>query len=340
MPRKVKVAVLKVDNFKEPYKTVREAVKLAGGFQDAIKQNSYVTIKPNLVRIPKFLYSDLPMPNGCGTSFEVLDATIRLIKRRTKRISIIESDAILGTAEQAFEKYKIHSLAKKYGAELLNVSKDKLVECEVPDPNFYVAMDGLKWLKSPEREMYSHHYRLKLSEKLLNSACVSVPSMKTQADPFSAITFSVKNMFGVLPEEKKFLKFHEINKWEGKTFDTGIGVGRALLDIMQVAPPKYAIIDGLWGLHGRGSPGTGISDKIGVIIASRDPWAADIVAGKIVDFDMNRLYYFKKAGIMGLGKTSINEIEVVGEDIGKIKVPFDLDVSLEAKKVLDEVCSR
>ena len=340
MSKRARVAVLKVENFNDPFDAVKETVKLAGGFEDAIKIDSKVTIKPNLVRVPKFLYSEQPMPKGCGTSYEIIDSVIALTKERTSNIAIIESDALLGTTEQAFEKYKIHDLAKKYDLELINATKDELVECEVPDPNFYVALDGLKWLKSPEREMYTHHYRLRLSKKLLNSVCITVPSMKTQADPFSAITFSVKNMFGVLPEVKKFLKFHEVNEWEGNKFDTGIGVGRAILDIWQVAPPGYAIIDGLWGLHGTGAPGTGISDKIGVIIASKDPWAADTIAGEIVDFDMKRLYYFRKAETMGLGVTNIDDIEVVGEDIESIKVPFILDASLEGKKALDEVCHR
>ncbi len=340
MSKLARVAVLKVQNFEDPYDTVRETVKLAGGFEDTIKSNSYVTIKPNLVRIPKYLHSDQPMPKGCATSFQVLDAVIRLTKERASKVAIIESDTLLGTTEQAFEKYKVYDLAKKHDLELINATKDELVECEVPDPQFYVAVDGLEWLNSPEREMYTNDYVLRLSKKLLASVRISVPSMKTQADPYSAITFSTKNMFGVLPEVKKFLKFHEKNIWEDKKFDTGINVGRSILDICQVAPPNYAIIDGLWGLHGPGAPGTGYSVKIGVVIASKDPWAADTVAGAIVGFDMRRLFYFRKAEIMGLGITSIDNIEVIGEDIESIKVPFKLDVSLEAKQKLDEVCHR
>ena len=69
-------------------------------------------------------------------------------------------------------------------------------------------------------------------------------------------------MFGVLPEVKKFLKFHEVNEWEGNKFDTGIGVGRAILDIWQVAPAGYAIIDGLWGLHGTGALAAAGTDTV------------------------------------------------------------------------------
>jgi len=340
MPKKVKVAVLRVQNFNDPYDTVKEAVRLAGGFEETVKKNSYVTIKPNLVRIPKFLLSDEPMPKGCATTFEALDAVIRLTREQTSKIAVIETDTLLGTTEQAFEKYKVYDLAKKYGLELINGTKDELVKCEIPDPEFYVAVDELNWLQPTEREIFATEYVMKLSKKYLNSVRISVPSMKTQVDPYSAITFSVKNMFGVLPEVKKFLKFHETFSWNGDKYNTGINVGRSLLDLCQVAPPNYAIIDGLWGLHGPGSPGTGYSVKIGVVITSRDAWAADTVAGAVVGFDMRRLFYFRKAEKMGLGITSMENIDVVGEKIESVRVPFKLDVSLESKKLLDEVCHR
>ncbi|MGQ9543574.1 MAG: DUF362 domain-containing protein [Candidatus Bathyarchaeia archaeon] len=340
MSGKVRVSIVRVKDFDQPYDAVREAVRLAGGFDEAVKSKPYVTVKPNLVRIPKFLRSGQPVPKGCITSIQVLEATIRLIKKYTSKIGFIESDTLLGTAEEAYEKYGVLALAEKYGLDLINSSKDELVRCEVPNPQFYVAMDGLEWLPSPEREVYSSEYTLRLPRKYLESVRISVPSMKTQVDPYSAITFSVKNMFGVLPEAKKYIKFHEKIQWGDKKYDTGINVGRAILDLCQVAPPDYAIIDGLWGLHGPGSPGTGYSVKIGVIIASRDPWAADTVAGEVVGFDMRRLHYFRKAGLMGLGVTDMDGIEVVGESVDSVKVPFKVDVSLESQQLLNEACAR
>jgi len=338
MPKRARVAVLRVQDFDKPYDVVKEAVRLAGGFEDVVKSNSYTTIKPNLVRIPK--YRNESIPKGAATSPEVLDAVVNLTKERSSRIAIIESDTLLGKAEEAFEKYQIYDLAKKYDLELVNATEDELVECEIPDPQFYVAIDGLSWLDPPEKEMFAHEYTLRLSKKYLDSARISVPSMKTQADPYSAITFSIKNMFGVLPEVGKFRKFHEIKTWKGNKYNIGINVGRSVLDLCQVAPPNYAIIDGLWGLHGPGSPATGYSVKIGVVIASRDAWAADAVAGSIVGFDMNRLFYFRKAEKMGLGVTSIDDIEVVGESIESVMVPFKVDVSLEAQHLLDKCAGR
>jgi uncharacterized protein (DUF362 family) len=112
------------------------------------------------------------------------------------------------------------------------------------------------------------------------------------------------------------------------------------LDICQIAPPNYAIIDGLWGLHGPGSPATGYSVELGLIIASQDAWAADVVAGEIVGFDMRRLFYFEKAERMGLGTINLEDIEIVGEELESIKYPFKLDVSLEGHRKLDEAVGR
>jgi uncharacterized protein (DUF362 family) len=80
--------------------------------------------------------------------------------------------------------------------------------------------------------------------------------------------------------------------------------------------------------------------KIGVIIASKDAWAADTVAGAVVGFDMRRLFYFRKAESMGLGVTNMEDIEIVGEKIDSVKVPFKLDVSLEAQRLLDKAIGR
>ncbi|MEM4250241.1 MAG: hypothetical protein QW828_00155, partial [Candidatus Bathyarchaeia archaeon] len=98
------------------------------------------------------------IPRGAATSFEVLDAVLKLTKEKTSNVSVIESDTLLGTAEQAFEKYRLYELARKYGLGLVNATKDELIECEVPDPQFYVALDGLSWLDPPEREMFASDY--------------------------------------------------------------------------------------------------------------------------------------------------------------------------------------
>lgn len=335
MTKHAKVAVLKTHNYKDTYDAVKDAVKLAGGFDEAIKNGSFVTLKPNLVRLPK-----KPVIKGMATNFETLEAVTKLVKEKTSKIAVIESDTMLGTAEEAFEKYNTYALAEKYGLELINSSKEKLVECAIPDPQFYVATNGLKWLDTSDREMYTKDYVLRLPEKFLKSVRISIPTMKTQADPYSALTFSIKNMFGVLPEVEKFKKFHERKIWKGASYDVGINVARSLLDICQVAPPNYAIIDGLWGLHGPGSPATGYSIELGLIIASQDAWAADTVAGEIVGFDMKRLFYFEKAERMKLGTVNLEDIEIVGEELESIKYPFKLDVSLEGHRKLDEAVGR
>ena len=38
MGKRVKVAILKVDNFQDPYDTIEETVKLAGGFESIVSQ--------------------------------------------------------------------------------------------------------------------------------------------------------------------------------------------------------------------------------------------------------------------------------------------------------------
>ncbi|MEM4250240.1 MAG: hypothetical protein QW828_00150 [Candidatus Bathyarchaeia archaeon] len=53
MPRRARVSIVKVEDFEQPYESVKEAVRLAGGFEEALRASDNVTVKPNLVRIPK-----------------------------------------------------------------------------------------------------------------------------------------------------------------------------------------------------------------------------------------------------------------------------------------------
>jgi hypothetical protein len=55
---------------------------------------------------------------------------------------------------------------------------------------------------------------------------------------------------------------------------------------------------------------------------------------------MRRLFYFRKAESLGLGVTNMEDIEIVGEKIDSVNVPFKLDVSLEAQRLLDKAVGR
>jgi len=338
VPAKARVALVKVKDFEHPFDAVEEATRLEGSFNDVVKPGSYVTLKPAWVRLPGgpgFGWG----PKGMITDPAVVEAVIQLVKARNATLDIVESDTVLGPAEVAFERYGGYELAKKYGVGLVNVSKDETQVCTVPDPQFYLGGDYLKWVPEADREMYAEEFTLKLSKRLLNSTRIVLTPIKTQADPFAAITLSVKNLFGLLPEPNKFPKFHEMREWKGKKYYVAPKVGNACLDVYQVAPPHYAIIDGLWMLHGLGSPVGGnppytpiTADvtKLGVIIASKDAIAADAVAAAVAGFDLRNVFYYRKAERLGLGTLDLNSIDIVGEPIDNVRTTIKFDFSLRA----------
>ena len=55
-----------------------------------------------------------------------------------------------------------------------------------------------------------------------------------------------------------------------------------IVDIAQYIDPKLSIIDAVWGMEGEG-PTAGNPRKIGVIILSDSPFAADFIAGRIIN---------------------------------------------------------
>lgn len=330
MADKVRVAVVKVEDLDNPFEAVKEAVRLEGNFDDIIKRNSPVIVKPNWLRKKK---TAKYTPKGMVTSPQVLESVIRLIKEKNEDIRIVESDTQVAEAEVAFERYSGYKIADKYGVKLVNASKlseEELVTPKIPLPQYYINQESYGWLSKDLRKMWLNDHTLKLPKIWLDNTRISVPVIKSQNGPFVALSLSLKNLYGILPEAGKFKRYHEMREWEGRSYDLTIKAANAVLDICQVGPPNYAIVDGLWGLFGCGGPLTGEEIKIGVIIAGRDPVAVDTVVAELVGFNIRNMDMYVKAEKLGIGISDLNKIDIVGEKIEDVRVKGKIDVSLES----------
>jgi len=334
MVGKARVAVVKVNDFDNTFEAVKEAVRLEGSFKNIVKKNSPVVVKPNWLRNPKRIENT---PKGLMTTPQVVESVIKLIKERTDDVAIVESDTSVEEAEVAFERYGGYKMVEKYGVELVNASKlseEELVDPKIPDPQYYINQDSYAWLPAELRDMWLHDHILKLPKTWLGSTRISIPVIKSQNTPFVVMSLSLKNMYGLLPEVDKFRRYHEMKKWKGRPHDFTIKAANAVLDICQIAPPSYTIIDGLWGLFGTGAPVTGDEVKIGVIVAGKDPVAVDTVAADIVGFDIRNMEMYVKAEKLGIGTSDLNKISIVGDNIGDVRVKVKLDVSVESYDAL------
>lgn len=124
------------------------------------------------------------------------------------------------------------------------------------------------------------------------------------------LTGAVKNMFGIIVGKVK----HEIHK---RALVKEL-FGEILIDIFNIRKPALAIMDGVVAMEGNG-PGNGIPRRVGVILASNDCFALDIIASKIIGVNPLEVMTNKAAIKKGLLKGTEN-IEVVGERLAQIMV--------------------
>jgi len=126
---------------------------------------------------------------------------------------------------------------------------------------------------------------------------VNVPKLKLMGA--TIITCALKNVFGCIGSPRKIVYHHFLNE--------------AIVGINKILHPHLTIVDGLTAL-GR-SP-----VRLGLIMASCDPFSIDWVASKIMGYDPSRIDYLKLARKEGIG--SPNGIKILGEDLEKLRKMF------------------
>lgn len=96
--------------------------------------------------------------------------------------------------------------------------------------------------------------------------------------------------------------------------------------------PRLTILDGIIGMEGDG-PGSGIPRGMGIIAASSDAVAMDIIVSRMVGLDPEELPTTKAAMELGVGETDIEKIEVVGDAVGMVFENFVFPETAEPKFV-------
>ncbi len=132
---------------------------------------------------------------------------------------------------------------------------------------------------------------------------ISVPKFKTHG--FMMFTGAVKNLFGCIPGLEK-AQYH-LKVPDRDDF------GDMLVDLMLACKPALAIMDAVVGMEGEG-PAGGTPREIGALLASADSVALDVVASAMAGLDPLEVYTNKAAARRGLGPSSADAVEVLGEE--------------------------
>jgi uncharacterized protein (DUF362 family)/Pyruvate/2-oxoacid:ferredoxin oxidoreductase delta subunit len=238
-----------------------------------IKPKSTVLIKPNILMAKKPEFA-------CSTNPAIVEAVCKILAKNKCEIIIGESSG--WNTAQGFEVSGIKAVAEKYHAKIVIFENDKISE---------KSIDGkvLKELKITS-----------LIDKV--DYIINLPKMKTHM--LMRITGAVKNCYGFIPGFQKAL-------YHAKGRDEQL-FGELLIDIYLQCKDKIAIniMDAVVGMEGEG-PGSGDPKNTGLILASTDAVALDVVQSKIMGFEPEKIQSTRAA--IDRGILNISDVKVLGD---------------------------
>jgi uncharacterized protein (DUF362 family) len=224
---------------------------------------------------------------GYTTDLTIVEAVIENINRISQcNIQVVETNNAEASADETFRRLGYLDLEKKYpNVKCNNLSKDEKLK---------VSLDGriFKTLVVPQSMVFSDYI-------------VNVAKLKMHADYY--YTGVLKNAYGFVLSRDRRLQYHGF-------------MHEVLTDLNMFYRPDLSIIDGIMGMEGFG-PVEGKPKHVGVVIASKDPVAADSVAAEIVGIKPSKIKYLRYAEKNGIGR--INDIDVVGSSIEEVRTKFD-----------------
>lgn len=282
------VAIAKCEGYEyEMVKTaVCETVGLLGGISTFVQPGDKVLLKVNLLMKRK--------PDRVTTTHPLIAQVLAEMVLEAGGKPIIGDSPggyhfyTKSTLESVYETCGMKEAARKSGADL-NYDTDVV---DVPYPEGKI-MKSIKTIK-PVLEV----------DKIIN-----IPKIKTHM--MTVYSGGVKNMFGIIPGSYK-------SEYHLRFDDTG-DFADLLIDICSFSKPTLTVMDAVIGMEGYG-PTNGTPKKVGLVIASTNPYVLDVVAANIIELDAMKVPTIRKSIERGLYDGIFENIEILGEDPERVKI--------------------
>jgi len=289
-------------------KAVEKAIDLLGGIKHVTKGVNTVMLKPNLVS---------PQAEAT-TKLAVVRTLAETMQRAGKEVSIGEGSAaapkfnvlkggiyrtrkreILDPMQQyVFEQLGYADLAKTLRVPLVNLHCGELVDVAVPGGFVF--------------DKITLHKRLAEVDLLC-----SVPMMKTHQ--LATVTLGMKNLIGAFPGTIYQSVRGHMHDLASKVEPTAAAA--VVVDMVRANKLGLVVIDGSMAMEGNG-PSMGKTFKMDVIVAGTNPVAADMVAASLMGFAPAEIPTFLWANKAGLRPGALDEIEIRGEPLDRLRRPF------------------
>lgn len=266
---------------------VAEAVELCfekgGGLGDLVRPGDRVLIKPNLLGAHE-------AAKRITTDPSIVAAVARLVLDHGGRPFISDSPA-LASFKRAAAQSGLARVAGELGIAIAPFNESLNVTPPAP----------------------AVHRSLEIARQALEAdAVINLPKLKTHAQML--LTLGVKNIFGTVVAQRKA-------EWHFMAGVDRLAFASLLLDVFRCVAPGLTLLDGVWGMEGRG-PANGRPRQVGLIAASRDALAMDLAVCELLGAPLKRFPLYLAARQRGLLPDSL---EIVGQDLARLVVPgFEL----------------
>lgn len=250
---------------------------------EAIKDNlDFLSNERQILIKPNYITAHHPS-TGVTTDGRVVEGIVKFLRERGIDNIVIGEGSGLANTFEAFSIAGLDKISEKYDVKLIDLNKDSFVEVYPPNPL------ALK--------------KVRVAKTALESTIISVPKLKVHR--LTTVTLGLKNMMGALASKGSM--------HNGK-------LNENIVDLASVLKPSLTVIDGI--VAGEGHEVSGSPVEMNLIIAGTDPVAVDAVGAAVMGISPTEVRHLVLAEKKGLGTCRLENIEVIGEPIERVKRKF------------------
>lgn len=194
---------------------------------------------------------------------------------------------------------KFSNVAKKSGLGALG--QELGIPCEeLLDPTELPVIDGAVFRK------------IEVSRTVLEAeAVINIPKLKTHGQ--MVLTMGVKNMFGTVVAQRKA-------EWHYKVGLRRDAFASLLIDIYRGVKPSLTILDGVWGMEGRG-PANGAPRNFSILAGAENALTLDFHMCKMLGLPLQEFPLWQSANARGLPESDVHDDDLGGDFVH----PFTFD---------------
>ena len=284
-PNRPSVAVQRCDSYDDCEHALRSVLDDAG--LGAIR-GARVLIKPNMMKASAPEAADATHP-------AFVSALTKMLVARDCDVVVGDSSGLLGFTREVFEASGMTDAVQRAGGRVVSFDAGPFERVEVGG-----RVAGPVW--APRTLFEVDHVLL-------------APKLKTHT--LTGMSCCVKNLMGLLPGATK-CDLHV-------RLPAPLLLSHGLLDIERALAAagvhfSGAAVDAIWVQAGRGEKGGGRLRKLGLVFASRDLAAADLVCASLIGGGPEQFSTVAAARQRGIGPSCLEDVDISG-DVRLLDVP-------------------